>query len=34
LADGSVRFLPQGLSVFTWSLACNPQDGQPMPADW
>ncbi len=34
LADGSVRFLPQGLSVLTWSLACNPQDGQPMPSDW
>jgi prepilin-type N-terminal cleavage/methylation domain-containing protein/prepilin-type processing-associated H-X9-DG protein len=34
LADGSVRFLPQGLSVLTWSLACNPQDGQPMPGDW
>jgi len=34
VADGSVRFLPQGLSVFTWSLACNPQDGLPMPSDW
>jgi prepilin-type N-terminal cleavage/methylation domain-containing protein/prepilin-type processing-associated H-X9-DG protein len=34
LADGSVRFVTQGLSVLTWSLACNPQDGQPMPSDW
>jgi prepilin-type N-terminal cleavage/methylation domain-containing protein/prepilin-type processing-associated H-X9-DG protein len=34
LADGSVRLVMQGLSVFTWSVACNPQDGQPMPNDW
>jgi prepilin-type N-terminal cleavage/methylation domain-containing protein len=34
VADGSVRFVSQGLSVFTWSLACNPQDGLPMPNDW
>jgi prepilin-type N-terminal cleavage/methylation domain-containing protein/prepilin-type processing-associated H-X9-DG protein len=34
LGDGSVRLLSQGLSVFTWSLACNPQDGLPLPNDW
>lgn len=34
LGDGSVKFLSQGLSVFTWSLACNPNDGLPMPGDW
>ncbi len=34
MADGSVRLVSQGLSVFTWSLACNPQDGLPMPSDW
>lgn len=34
LGDGSVRLLSQGLSVFTWSLACNPQDGLSLPSDW
>ncbi|HEY7326703.1 MAG TPA: DUF1559 domain-containing protein [Gemmataceae bacterium] len=34
LGDGSVKFLSQGMSVFTWSLACNPGDGFPMPSDW
>jgi prepilin-type processing-associated H-X9-DG protein len=34
LADGSVRVVVQGLSVFTWSLACNPKDGLAMPNDW
>jgi prepilin-type N-terminal cleavage/methylation domain-containing protein/prepilin-type processing-associated H-X9-DG protein len=34
MADGSVRLVSQGLSVLTWSLACNPQDGLPMPSDW
>ena len=34
LADGSIRLVSQGLSVLTWSLACNPQDGLPLPNDW
>jgi prepilin-type processing-associated H-X9-DG protein len=34
LADGSVRFLSQGLSSTTWWIAVVPNDGQPMPADW
>jgi prepilin-type N-terminal cleavage/methylation domain-containing protein len=34
LTDGSVRFLSQGLSATTWSLAVNPMDGLPMPPDW
>lgn len=34
MGDGSVRLVSQGLSVFTWSLACNPMDGLPMPSDW
>jgi hypothetical protein len=34
LGDGSVRPVTQGVSFNTWFLACNPQDGLPMPADW
>ncbi|HTU89690.1 MAG TPA: DUF1559 domain-containing protein [Gemmataceae bacterium] len=34
LADGSVRTVTQGISLLTWSIACNPQDGMPMPSDW
>ena len=34
LADGSVRFVSQGLSSTTWWIAVVPDDGQPMPADW
>jgi prepilin-type N-terminal cleavage/methylation domain-containing protein/prepilin-type processing-associated H-X9-DG protein len=34
LVDGSVRFVSQGLSQNTWSLAVNPQDGLPMGSDW
>jgi prepilin-type N-terminal cleavage/methylation domain-containing protein/prepilin-type processing-associated H-X9-DG protein len=34
LVDGSVRFLNQGLSQTTWSLAVNPLDGLPMGPDW
>jgi prepilin-type N-terminal cleavage/methylation domain-containing protein/prepilin-type processing-associated H-X9-DG protein len=34
LVDGSVRFLSQGLSEFTWTLAVNPKDGLPMGPDW
>jgi prepilin-type N-terminal cleavage/methylation domain-containing protein len=34
LGDGSVRSVDSGVSFNTWYLACNPADGQPMPADW
>jgi type II secretory pathway pseudopilin PulG len=34
LADGSVRELGEGLSARTFLLACNPDDGEKMPADW
>jgi prepilin-type N-terminal cleavage/methylation domain-containing protein len=34
LGDGSVRLVSSGVSPNTWYLACNPADGQPMPADW
>jgi prepilin-type N-terminal cleavage/methylation domain-containing protein/prepilin-type processing-associated H-X9-DG protein len=34
LADGSVRFVPRGLSSTTWWIAVVPNDGQPMPTDW
>jgi type II secretory pathway pseudopilin PulG len=34
LGDGSVRSVSAGVSNNTWYLACNPADGQPMPADW
>ncbi|MGH7174655.1 MAG: DUF1559 domain-containing protein [Gemmataceae bacterium] len=34
LGDGSVRFLTPKLSSYTWLLACQPNDGLPMPADW
>jgi prepilin-type N-terminal cleavage/methylation domain-containing protein/prepilin-type processing-associated H-X9-DG protein len=34
LADGSVRFVNNGMSQATWSQACNPSDGQPLGPDW
>jgi prepilin-type N-terminal cleavage/methylation domain-containing protein len=34
LGDGSVRMIAQGISVYTWYLANDPQDGMPMPNDW
>jgi prepilin-type N-terminal cleavage/methylation domain-containing protein len=34
LGDGSVRPVTQGVSFNTWFLACNPQDGLPLPSDW
>jgi type II secretory pathway pseudopilin PulG len=34
LGDGSVRFLPQGMSGYTFWLACVPNDGLPLPSDW
>ncbi len=34
VCDGSVRFLAQGMSGTTFWIACVPNDGLPMPADW
>lgn len=34
LGDGSVRFLSQGMSGYTFYLASMPNDGLPMPSDW
>jgi prepilin-type N-terminal cleavage/methylation domain-containing protein/prepilin-type processing-associated H-X9-DG protein len=34
LADGSVRFLSQGLSASTWWAACTPAGGEVLPSDW
>jgi prepilin-type N-terminal cleavage/methylation domain-containing protein len=34
LGDGSVRGLQSSLSVLTWTYACNPRDGSPLPEDW
>jgi prepilin-type N-terminal cleavage/methylation domain-containing protein/prepilin-type processing-associated H-X9-DG protein len=34
LADGSVRFLSQGMSGNTFWLANTPADGTPLPSDW
>jgi prepilin-type N-terminal cleavage/methylation domain-containing protein/prepilin-type processing-associated H-X9-DG protein len=34
LADGSVRFLTDGISGTTWWLAVVPNDGIPLPDDW
>jgi prepilin-type N-terminal cleavage/methylation domain-containing protein len=34
LADGSGRFLGNGMNQTTWSHACNPNDGEVLGADW
>jgi prepilin-type N-terminal cleavage/methylation domain-containing protein len=34
LGDASVRSLAASLSLNTFTLACDPADGQPMPSDW
>ncbi len=34
VGDGSVKFLTPKFSAKTWLLACQPNDGEPMPADW
>jgi prepilin-type N-terminal cleavage/methylation domain-containing protein len=34
IGDGSVRTVATGISVTTWTLACVPQDGYPLPSDW
>jgi prepilin-type N-terminal cleavage/methylation domain-containing protein len=34
LGDTSVRTISPSISILTWSLAINPNDGQALPADW
>jgi hypothetical protein len=34
LGDGSVRFISASISDETWAFACDPQDGNPLGADW
>ncbi len=34
MADGSIRFLSQGISPYTFWVATVPNDGIPMPQDW
>jgi prepilin-type N-terminal cleavage/methylation domain-containing protein len=34
LGDGSVRGVANGMSLQTWTWACTPNDGNPLPSDW
>jgi len=34
LCDGSVRTVTISVSAQTWSWACTPNDGNPLPSDW
>jgi prepilin-type N-terminal cleavage/methylation domain-containing protein len=34
MGDGSVRSLTSGISAQTWTWACYPFDGTPLPSDW
>jgi prepilin-type N-terminal cleavage/methylation domain-containing protein len=34
LGDGSVRFVPQGVSTYTWWYALTPNGGETLGADW
>jgi prepilin-type N-terminal cleavage/methylation domain-containing protein len=34
LADGSVRAVANGMSVFTWTAACTPSGGETLGGDW
>jgi prepilin-type N-terminal cleavage/methylation domain-containing protein/prepilin-type processing-associated H-X9-DG protein len=34
MGDGSVRFLPQGISQSSWFAACTPSGGEPPGSDW
>jgi prepilin-type N-terminal cleavage/methylation domain-containing protein len=34
MGDGSVRGVSQAVSVQTWTWACTPNDGNPLPGDW
>jgi hypothetical protein len=34
MGDGSVRFVPQGISLTTWLEACTPANGDLLGSDW
>jgi len=34
MGDGSVRGVTPSISIVTWAMACFPNDGNPMPANW
>ena len=34
VCDGSVRSVTSGVSATAWWLACNPNDGLPLPSNW
>ena len=34
MGDGSVRTVSQGVSLDTWRLVCDPEDGLVVPSDW
>jgi hypothetical protein len=34
MGDGSVRFVPQGISGGTWFYACTPSGGDILGSDW
>jgi len=34
MGDGSVRGVSESISVTTWTLACTPNDGQPLGSNW
>jgi prepilin-type N-terminal cleavage/methylation domain-containing protein len=34
LGDGSVRFVAQGISPYTWWYALTPNGNEPLPSDW
>lgn len=34
MADGAVKTIPKSVAAKTWYLANDPNDGQPLPADW
>ena len=34
LADGSVRGISPAMDAMTWAYACDPREGQTLPADW
>jgi hypothetical protein len=34
MMDGSVRGVTSAVSATTWSYACTPDDGNPLPSDW
>jgi hypothetical protein len=34
MGDGSVRQVTNGITAQTWTWACAPSDGNPLPSDW